>query len=231
MAWMNQMIAMTKNWLDGKPSSPGATAEIREIERVEVQGALNVKYHVYVKGAPADQIYSEISWPINAPTGQEVMQGLSLGKDGIVMCAGRTAEQCTSPEKKDDPVEFTFIPAKGEVYRLALVSADERTTIYFALVPDPIIGTDKGCSVEVVRVLPRFEAVLIRAKGFRPKEKIQLMSKSFDETHDGPLETDNQGAAFTGIFPFVKDKERGSTDIKLIGRACAPAVSFQWGKQ
>jgi hypothetical protein len=69
------------------------------------------------------------------------------------MCAGRTPEQCGDPSTKDDPIEFTFSPAKGEPYRLALVSGDNKATI--VIVPDPITATDKRCTLNVVALCLR----------------------------------------------------------------------------
>jgi hypothetical protein len=86
--------------------------------------------------------------------------GLSIGKNGIVMCAGRTPEQCGDSSQKDDPADLAFNPAKGEPYRLALVAGDDRVSV--VIVPDPITGKHKGCTLSVERLLPRFELAYFR---------------------------------------------------------------------
>jgi hypothetical protein len=88
------------------------------------------------------------------------MQGLSIGKNGIVMCAGRTPEQCGDSSQKDDPADLAFNPAKGEPNRLALVAGDDRVAV--VIVPDPITGKHKGCTLIVERLLPRFELAYFR---------------------------------------------------------------------
>ena len=92
------------------------------------------------------------------------MEGVSLGKGGIVICAGRMPEQCRDSSAKDDPIDFAFNPAKGEPYRLALVAGEYRVAI--VIVPDPILAKDKGCTLSVERLLPRFELAYFTGQGF-----------------------------------------------------------------
>jgi hypothetical protein len=78
------------------------------------------------------------TWPINAQGPSRSLGGLSLLKDGLISCAGRTPEQCGDPNKIDDPVEWTFNPATGEVFRMALISQDQKTKLFFAIIPTPL---------------------------------------------------------------------------------------------
>lgn len=41
-----------------------------------------------------DTLFRQVSWPVNADTPSSPMEGISVGKDGILMCAGRTPEEC-----------------------------------------------------------------------------------------------------------------------------------------
>lgn len=95
-----------------KLSSPGAAIRAKEVER---QGSL-VRYQIYVSGLPSTELYTALSWPITQAKPSTVMEGVSLGKDGIAMCAGRTPEQCGDSSKKDDPIDFVFNAGKGEPY-------------------------------------------------------------------------------------------------------------------
>jgi hypothetical protein len=85
-------------------SSPGASIEAKEVAR---RGSL-VQYHLYVTGLPSDSLYAVVQWPVTQRDPSTQIEGVSLGKDGLVMCAGRTEEQCGDPATKDDPIEFTF---------------------------------------------------------------------------------------------------------------------------
>jgi hypothetical protein len=219
----------SRDWLNGRLSTPGTSGELHEAARSNQSGQLVVRYNIVVKGAPKDQIYTLLSWPINAPKPLEQMKGVSIGADGLVICAGKTAEQCVG-EKENDLVDFVLSPAQGEVFRMALVSADGKTKIFFATVPDPIIKKSKTCSLEVIRLLPRFELVLIRAKGYVPNEDLLFASKSYDESQDRRVKADGDGGYFSALMPFVRDKQNGKTSLSLMGGGCSLELSFEWGK-
>jgi hypothetical protein len=202
-----QMLEVTRKWMSGEMSTPGVTAEIREYSRTNVDGRLAVQYHVFVSGAPKEQTYTMFTWPINAQGPARSLGGLSLLKDGLISCAARTPEQCGDANKLDDPVEWTFNPATGEVFRMALISQDQKTKLFFAIVPDPVTKSDNGCVLEAIRLLPKHELVLLRGKGFQPNEDLAFKGKSYDEEHGGHAKADAQGQYVTGLLPFVKDKK------------------------
>jgi len=215
--------------MNGKLSNPEVSVEMHEVSRSSDAGQPSVQYNVFVKGAPKGQIYRLMSWPINAASPLEQMKGLSISADGLVFCAGRTPEQCVG-EKKDDPVDFTFSPRRGEVFRMALISVDGSTKIFFAFVPDPIINKNNSCSLEVIRLMPKFELVLIRGQGYQPNENLLFVSKSYDESQEKQVKADTDGMYVSAIMPFVKNKQNGRTALTLKGRGCAPELSFEWGK-
>jgi hypothetical protein len=224
------IVNITRDWLNGKLSTPGISVEIHEVSRSIDRGELKVRYNVFVKGAPKNQTYTLISWPINAAKPLEQMSGLTISAAGLVVCAGRTPEQCGDSQKLDDPVDFAFLPGRGEIFRMALVSANGDAKVFFAIVPDPIIRTSGGCSLEAVRLMPRFELVLIRAKGYQSKEDLLFASKSYDEPHEGQVKADSDGTYVSALLPFVKGKPSGRTTVKLKGASCATELSFEWGK-
>jgi hypothetical protein len=113
-------------------------------------------------------------------------------------------EQCGDADKKDDPVEWTFYPLPGEVIRSTLISQDQKTKLFFAIVPDPITKNDNGCTLEAIRLTQKNELMLIRAKGFQPDEDVEFESNSYDEKRGGHAKTDAQGEYGTGLMPFVK---------------------------
>jgi len=224
------MTKVTSDWMSGKLSSPGVSMEIKEVDRSTDGGQLKVQYHAFVKGAPKDQTYALSAWPINAAGPAAQMEGMSILADGVVACAGRLPGQCGQKEQPDDPVEFTFMPGKGEVFRLALISADGKWKAFFAMVPDPIIKSDGACSVEVIRLTPRFELTLIRGKGFQPGEDLVFTSKSYDESHVVKVKADTSGEYQSALLPFVKKHANGTTATQLKGASCAPELSFGWGQ-
>jgi hypothetical protein len=215
-------------------STPGMTAQLREIARANVRGKLEVQYHIFVTGAAKDQTYTLVDWPPNAPDPSPSIAGLSVLQDGLVVCAGRATDQCShpdKPEKKDAPVKLVFYPLDGEVYRLALVSQDQKAKVFFAVIPAPIQSTDNGCTLEAVSLRLKNQLVLIRGKGFQPNESVVFESKSYDQTQtrEGPDKVDANGEYQLPMEPFVKGKDRGTTEVKLQGAKCAPVLKFPWG--
>jgi hypothetical protein len=225
-------VTATKRWLSGTMSSPGMTAQLREISRANIKGKLEVQYHIFVTGAPKDQTYTLVDWPPNAPDPSASIAGLSVLDDGLVVCAGRATDQCShpdKPEKKDAPVKLVFYPLDGEIYRLALVSQDQKTKLFFAVIPAPIQATDSGCTLEVISLRLKNELVLIRGKGFQPNESVGFESTSYEQIHARRDQADASGEYQLPMEPSVKGKDRGTTEIKLQAAKCAPVLTFKWG--
>jgi hypothetical protein len=206
-----------------KQSSPGATLEATQVAR----DGSTVQYHLFAKGLPADALYQAITWPITAAAPQVLMEGVSIGKDGIVMCAGRGPLQCGDASKKDDPIEFTFNPAKGEPFRVAVVSPTSRAAI--VLVPLPIEGKDKGCTVSIVRLTPKFELAYATGTGFPPNSEVQFDTQSYGEKTPVTAKTDASGNLSFALLPSVAGHTKGTTAVKAIGGHCSPSLKFDWG--
>jgi len=206
-----------------KLSSPGASIQVKEVGR---QGSL-VQYHLYASGLPFNELYTVLSWPVTQAKPSPVMEGVSLGKDGIVMCAGRTPEQCGDSSKKDDPIEFSFNAAKGEPYRVALVAGNDKAAV--VIVPEPIMAKDKGCVLTVERLLPHFELAYFMGRGFPPDADVSFNGESFGEKHAVNAKTDNEGNLQFALMPFVAGHRKGTTTIKGGGSSCSLSINFEWG--
>lgn len=225
-------VTATKRWLAGTMSTPGMSAQLKEISKGQVKGKLEVQYHIFVTGAPKDQNYTLVDWPPNVPDPSTSIAGLSILDDGLVVCAGRATDQCSHPDKPgktDAPVKLVFYPLDGEIYRLALVSQDQKAKIFFAVIPSPIQATDNGCTLEVVSLRLKNELVLIRGKGFQSNESVEFESTSYEQTHTLSDQVDASGEYQLPMQPFVAGKSGGTTEIKLSGAKCAPVLKFQWG--
>ena len=226
---ISNTINGARQWLDGKLSTPGTSATLRERERSSQENQLKVSYNLMVEGASKDQNYVLISWPINSAKPIEQLKGVSIGADGIVVCAGKTSEQCVG-EKENDPVNLVFLPQPGEIVRLALVSSDQKIKVFAAAVPDPIVSRSSPCSLEVIRLMPRFALAFIRAKGYASNETLTFNSKSYNESHQQDVKADGEGNAVWGMLPAVKDKKRGTTNVSAKGGSCTSSISFDWGE-
>jgi hypothetical protein len=217
-----KLVKAHVNWRT-KLSSPGASIRVKEIGR---HGSL-VQYHLYASGLASNQLYRVSSWPVTQAEPSAIAEGVSLGKDGIVMCAGRRPQECGDPSKKDDPIEFTFSPVKGEPFRLALVSGSDRAAV--VMVADPITAKDKACKLSVERLTPRFEVAYILGTGFSANSDLSFESRSYDETHPIKAKTDADGNLQFAILPFVAGHQKGTTVVKGLGTDCSPSIKFDWG--
>jgi len=206
-----------------KLSSPGASIEAKVVARA---GPV-VKYNLRAAGLPTDELYTVMSWPVGEAKPSSVVEGVTIGKDGTLMCAGRTPEQCGDASKKDDPVDFVFSPAKGEPYRLALVSGEHRAAV--VIVPDPIAAKDKGCTLSVERLLPKFELAYFTGGGFPPNADASFDGESFGEKHPVSAKADSEGNLQFALMPFVTGHKKGSTTVKGVGMNCAPSIKFDGG--
>lgn len=116
---------------------PGTSIQAKEVSRKGEPGKdLVVQYHIFIKGVPAKTLFKYIDWAVNAEKPTARLEGISVGKDGILMCAGRTDEQCGDSNKPDDPIEFTFMPLRGEPTRVAFISPEFK--IGTVIVADPV---------------------------------------------------------------------------------------------
>jgi len=207
-----------------KLSSSGASIQAKEINR---QGT-SVNYHLFISGLPSNALYSVVSWPVTQQKPSPVIEGASLGKNGIVMCAGRTQEQCGDPSQKDDPIDFAFNATKGEPYRIAVISGENRAAI--VIVPNPISEKDKGCTLSVERLLPHFELAYFTGSGFPANTEVGFEGQSYDEKHPVKTKTDANGNLQFAFHPFVAGHAKGTTTVKGVGMDCSPVLKFAWGR-
>jgi hypothetical protein len=196
-------------------------AELREVNRGQQEGKLMVAYAIYVTGAPRKQSYGLFEWALTQSDMQAVSRELYLADDGR-LCT-------TSDPQCAMPVILAFKPAKGEPFRLALISKDGKSTIALLAVPDPITGADQGCKVEAMRVTARFEGALLRGQGFKPNEEISYTSNSAGEVLEDKIKADSTGSFRFVMAPYVKGKDSGTDALEFRGAACSPKVSFEWG--
>ena len=206
---------------------PGTSIEAKEISRNGKSGNdLIVRYHIFVKGVAQDILLQYLDWPINADKASLRLRGISVGKDGILMCAGRTAEQCGDTKKPDDPIEFTTIPRKGEPTLIAFVS--QSIKIGMVIVADPIEARDKGCSLSVVRLTPKFDLAFPSGRGYAPNADVHYRVSS-ETINDFTIKSDSSGTIRVSVIPNAGKKDNGKVVVKVVETACSPELSYEWG--
>jgi len=211
-----------------KASTPGMKADVQLIKKGNVNGKSVVQYRFKISGAPHNQPYTLMMWPITMPDPAIMMDGLAIAADGSVGCPPGSAKSCAQHIKGAE-LQLSYAPGIGEIYRHALISDDKKSRIFFSFVPFPIVETDKSCSLEVVELKPGFGLVIIRGKGFQPGENVPLHMQSYQDIHDATVKADVQGQFQAEYTPFVKARTTGVSDVSATGQRCAPKISFNWG--
>lgn len=206
---------------------PGTSIQAKEVSRRGESGKdLTVQYHIFVTGVPANTVFKYVDWAVNAERPTTRLEGISVGKEGILMCAGRTDEQCGDPSKPDDPIEFTFTPLKGEPTRLAFISQDLK--IGTVIVADPVDGSDKGCTLSAKRMTRSFDLAFLSGTGYAPNSDIHYRVSS-EISDDFTVKSDSSGRIRVSVVPFPGKKKEGTAKVKITAANCAPEVSWKWG--
>jgi len=155
---MEQRLNLVANWGESL-NSKGTKAEMVETGRTQRDGKLVVMYDIHVTGASDKQPYSLMQWPITEAAPHTILEEAFLDPDGH-LCG--TREKGCKP-----PVQIGLLPAKAEPFRILLLSKNGKTRIAVMVVPDPIVGEDKGCSLEAVRGTPGLKRRCCVAKDSR----------------------------------------------------------------
>ena len=220
---VQQLIQMHEAW-GPKTSTPGASLTLREFDR---SGPI-VRYDLAASGVPKDVVYSLIAWPVTQKAPIVSMQGVTLDDSGIAVCAGIPGT--CSGDGPNDPIHVTLQPIPGEPARLGLVSADGKVRALAKIVPIPLRGEDRGCSVGATLLTPGAEVVLIEGAGFPPNSDMTLSSDSGQEHQGGKGHIDEDGKYTSAILPYRQGATRGVTKVVLESAKCAPSLSFRWGR-
>jgi len=225
---MQQTAQATIDW--DNATTKGAKVEVLLVKKDQVDGKPVMQYRVKVSGAPKNKLYTLVAWPITIPQPATMMDGLAIAADGTVGCPPDSTRSCAQ-RMKGAELKLTYTPGIGEIFRHGLISDDHATRIFFSIVPAPMMEQDKSCSLEIVRLSPRFELALIRGKGFTPGEQIAFHTQSYQEVHDSQPKVNPQGEFWATLSPFVKGRTMGTTQVVVKSKSCAPTLSFEWGSE
>ncbi len=206
---------------------PGWTIQAKPLDAERgADDTLIAQVHIYITGAPVGTIFELQTMPVGDDKATSTMQGISVGKDGILVCAGRLPTQCGDPQKPDDPIEFTSQTLKGEPTRYLFVS--DAGTIGIVVVPYPVAYRDKGCTLSAVRLTPGFDLALITGTGLPPNTDIHYSAKS-DRGNTHTIRSNELGVVRFSLIPVMKPGQRsGGETIKIIENQCSPEVSYEW---
>lgn len=225
---MAKTAEATIDW--DKKTTPGAKVDVLLIKKDQADGKPLMQYHVKVNGAPKNKFYTLMTWPITLAAPVEMVEGLVIAGDGTVGCPPDSTKSCAQ-RMKGAELKLTYTPGIGEIFRHALVSEDHTARIFFSIVPAPMVEHDRACSLEIVRLSPKFELALIRGKGFTAGEPVTFHTTSYQEVHDSQTKANPQGEFWATLTPFVKGRTMGTTQVSVKGKSCAPSLAFEWGSE
>lgn len=220
---MDLQVAFTK----APPT--GIAVEMKEIGRQGASGlGLVVDYRIWIKGLPPDILLNQYDLHVEAEKPEPVLSGITTGKDGLLVCAGKAPEQCGDAKKPDDPVDFVFQPLKGEPYRMVLAPESGKPEIDVMIVPDPVEAKNKGCTVHAVRLNTTFQLAFIYGEGYPPDADVhyRFTSESKDEK---VIHSDAKGVIRLAMLAGGNGKKSGHASFEVVEKECAPKISYEWG--
>jgi hypothetical protein len=175
-----RLIGLHLGW-GAKANPPDASRAINEVSR----SGQSITFRLRAKGLPKGGVYSFVNWPVTQRSPSKGLTGITLGESGLAICAGSPGT-CGSAAKPNDEIDFTATPMPGEPVRVGLVSTDGATGVFARIVPVPLRGEDRGCTVDATLLTPHAELVLIEGTGFPANSELVLDSESEGERHAGP---------------------------------------------
>jgi len=220
-----RVVKMHEAW-GPAASTPNTSLSLKEASR---EGAV-IKVRLYATGVPKQGTYTLVTWPVTQRGPSEALRGITFDESGLAVCAG-TPGTCGTPNKPNDPIDITLNPVPGEPSRLGLISSDQSAKIFAKIVPLPMRGEDKGCSVEAILLTPGSELIAIEGSGFAPNSVVAMDTVSEGERHAGKGKTDADGRYVSAVLPYKQGMTRGTAKVSLKSSACAPSVSFPWGRR
>jgi hypothetical protein len=221
---VDKLIRTILNWGVEGMNTPGANVELRPGEPLKKNGVVYDIFVPYASGLPTDQSYAIFQWPINRDEPHVTYPEVYIAPDGrLCLQAGKCHDEI------GPYMQLGLLAARGEPFRMSIISKDGKSKVAVLLIPHPITGSDATCNVEVIRATPRFEVAIIRGKGFLANERIEYTSNSADEIVRAPVNADANGNFNLVMAPFVKGKNKGTDEITFKGEGCAPKVAYHWG--
>jgi hypothetical protein len=221
----SRLVKMHDAW-GPKASTPNMALSLKEASRERPV----IRIRMYATGLPKEGVYTLLTWPVTQRGPSESLRGITFDESGLAVCAG-TPGTCGTPDKPNDPIDVVLKPVPGEPSRLALISEDQSVKVFAKIVPIPLRGEDKGCSIEAVLLTPSSEIVFIEGTGFQPNSDVVMDSESEGERHGGKAKTDTNGRYVSAILPYKQGLARGTAKVTVKAPGCSPSVSFPWGRR
>lgn len=232
-------------------SATGMSLALKETGRTKAaNGATEISYQITGKGFTPDMQLTLLRWPLNQNI-TRVMSGIVMDASGTAVCGAAgpgpaaptdaagandkaaeatTVPSCTKTMKPGTPIGFVITASKGEPIRVALVAADRKHGAAVTVIPFPIEGTDRGCTISVILGSKNAELVLVEGLGFKSDKTYALGTESFGEKRPMKVAPNGKGQFIAALTPWAPGHDVGDTTVYYQSSTCSPTVSFHWGK-
>jgi hypothetical protein len=220
-------------WDDNLPSSEnpsGLRFQFVKFGDLNVPQGHVINYRAYVPGAPRDKKYHLGVWKVGTDI-QILPTDVYVNAKGLLMDhKPRPDQEDKDTVEEDDELDLGVEAARGEPFRVILVSADKKILVPGTVVPFPIESKDKNCRLEVRLASKDGEAILLYADGLPPNTVIPFESNSAGEVIQNKFNVNAQGHAVAGDQPKIDGKDSGVVKETLNSKECSVSVEIPWGK-
>jgi hypothetical protein len=188
-----------------------------------------------------------------APASAQPAAQAAAPAPGSAADSGSTAQKapaapaCTTSVQPDQPIQIQTAVASGEAVRVALLGEDRKHGAATSVVPFPMANEDKGCSLQVLLGVKNADLVLVEGAGFPANTSLKLETVTAGQSREINTKTNAEGHLVVAVLPAQKGMDTGDTTVRYVGvnhqptlnsstaaapadPACAPTVTFHWGK-
>jgi hypothetical protein len=225
------LLTRQARWDDeaGQLNSSGLKLRFEKIDEQTMPGGrVDARYRIYAEGAPENKVFSFGTWATGKALGYD-SRDIYVNGQGLLMLRRPKPEQETSFRAPGDEFEVMPPTDAAEPMRFIFASMDGQFEITATLVPHPVASVEQGCRIEVKTAQPDVSAVLIVVDGFPAREKVPVVLKSENASVSQVLDTDVNGHAVMGAFPYLPGKTHGMLKASAEGPGCLPSVTLPWG--
>jgi len=202
-------------------NTAGVQLALQEDRRDVAEGTTRVSYHLITSGFPDGKTYHISFWPFGAAPGVDSRSQIITDGAGNLTLGGLRL----------DTVNFVALRyAKGEPFRIGLISTDETVKAFAKAFPFPIEARDGSCHLWMELVTTDGDSFAVYGDGFDASDHVTYISTSGSEIIRGENVISSGGTLPpTIVSPAVVGQQSGMASLSVAGKSCVPIVNYAWG--